>query len=401
MVLMASTRETTLCCLMSRCWMGRLRSSFFVGISFIGYQRSTLDWSGFYVNFDADSLALQVAVLRNSRLIEQLDGGGRAEIGIVPLAERPDDLLGGSHFENLYSRRPIGGLRVSGDPVADDGVAVGETADLLHVIEREAGEFVLCDLPDGAAPGVDLAHETVLVPADERVSVLEADGVPGRRRGGRPYLLAPAVVLHYFVQVHVGHEEGSGRRHVGSAKMSVNPVGMGRRQVQLFFDLAVGLVDEKKLGGVAVLGEQHAVFAYSLRRMDLRMDGSVIVPHDLLVRRHLACAPSPAEEDVAVRQPGAVAELSLVGLSVDGDVQRDRVAPRHLAIAHQIHGLLRIDVVPLAAIEERMLSKAFARKRRQWRSGSGGSRSRRRRWAGDEKTEEEAKRARGKSRAHG
>src|SRR5260221_10312613 len=52
MSFMASTRATTLCCLMSMCWMGRSRSSFFVGIAYIGYQRFALCWSGVYVNFD-------------------------------------------------------------------------------------------------------------------------------------------------------------------------------------------------------------------------------------------------------------------------------------------------------------------------------------------------------------
>ena len=35
---MASTRATTLCCLMSMCWIGLARSSFFVGMSCLGYQ---------------------------------------------------------------------------------------------------------------------------------------------------------------------------------------------------------------------------------------------------------------------------------------------------------------------------------------------------------------------------
>src|SRR5256885_3410480 len=38
MLCMASTKGTTLCCLMSRCWMGRSRSSFFVGMALLGYQ---------------------------------------------------------------------------------------------------------------------------------------------------------------------------------------------------------------------------------------------------------------------------------------------------------------------------------------------------------------------------
>src|ERR1700677_1635140 len=50
MLCMASTKGTTLCCLMSRCWMGRWRSSFFVGMAYIEYQRFGLDLCGFYVN---------------------------------------------------------------------------------------------------------------------------------------------------------------------------------------------------------------------------------------------------------------------------------------------------------------------------------------------------------------
>jgi hypothetical protein len=33
--------------------MGRSRSSFFVGIAYIGYQRSGLNWRGFHVNLTA------------------------------------------------------------------------------------------------------------------------------------------------------------------------------------------------------------------------------------------------------------------------------------------------------------------------------------------------------------
>src|ERR1700679_1450073 len=53
---MASTKGTTLCRLMSRCWMGCWRSSFFVGIACIGYQRFGLDWRGFYVNLTRDEI---------------------------------------------------------------------------------------------------------------------------------------------------------------------------------------------------------------------------------------------------------------------------------------------------------------------------------------------------------
>src|ERR1700761_985168 len=41
---MASTRGTTLCCLMSMCWIGEVRSSFFVGIAYQGYQSELWRW---------------------------------------------------------------------------------------------------------------------------------------------------------------------------------------------------------------------------------------------------------------------------------------------------------------------------------------------------------------------
>src|ERR1700729_512456 len=79
MLCMASTKGTTLCCLMSRCWMGRWRSSFFVGMAYLGYQRLRLDWRGFYVNFAQQHLTklqevqaqTEVAVDRHLSLVQR------------------------------------------------------------------------------------------------------------------------------------------------------------------------------------------------------------------------------------------------------------------------------------------------------------------------------------------
>src|SRR5262249_14094665 len=115
---------------------------------------------------------------------------------------RPNQLFLRSHFYQLHDRSPFFGGNIA-YPVVDQRVSICKPGDLLHGAKWNAREVVLVDFPDGFAFRIYLADVSVLVPADQRIGVVQADGRPGRWRGHRPELLAILVVLHDLPQVQV------------------------------------------------------------------------------------------------------------------------------------------------------------------------------------------------------
>src|ERR1700728_5107350 len=97
--------------------------------------------------------------------------------------------------------------------------------------------------------------------------------------------------------------------------------------------------------------------------MDFSVRSGTVVPNDLFLRGNYPRPKTITEKDVAVREPGTVSQFGHLGLSVNHDVRWNRVCPHYLAVTHKIDRLIGLNVVPLSAVKEWMLSETMARQR--------------------------------------
>ena len=94
-----------------------------------------------------------------------------------------------------------------------------------------------------------------------------------------------------------------------------------------------------------------------LHRMNLRPFGRRDLPNDLLAGRDFAGARLAAEYDVPVGAHRGIAQFLHHALRVVG---RNRILPRHLAVAYHVDRLFLFPVIPLAGVNERMLRQSLA-----------------------------------------
>ena len=123
-------------------------------------------------------------VLGDAGLVEDLDGGGGAEV--CPVPENPDDFLVGRDFDELRAFSIFAAR-------TDDGVAIDEAVGL--------GEIGGTQLPNCFFLRVHFAGEDVVLIGDERVAVGEADGGPGALYVVAPDLLEVLVVFDDLIHL--------------------------------------------------------------------------------------------------------------------------------------------------------------------------------------------------------
>ena len=133
------------------------------------------------------------------------------------------------------------------------------------------------------------------------------------------------------------------------------------REREFLFRFAGAGVDEHQLRRIAVLRHEHAVKADRLDGMNLCALRRVQVPDDLLVRRDFARADFAAENDVAVGKHRGVAQFLKRDVGSIGIIDRNRIGPRHLAVADDENGLVTVaTIIPLAGVKKRMLRQSLA-----------------------------------------
>src|SRR5271157_1924545 len=174
-------------------------------------------------------------LLRDARLVQDLNGGRRAEVR--PVLKHPDDFLVRRDFDEL-------GSLSFGSTGTNDGVAVRQTGGALRVdIAVSLRQVARSKFPNRLLPGVDLARENVFFVRDQSVAVLEANSGPGRWNFIAPDFLEILVVLDNLAHLQERNQVGSPRGVARPAELGVDRrfAGQaGRGQIMLNLD-RVGL----------------------------------------------------------------------------------------------------------------------------------------------------------------
>ena len=196
-----------------------------------------------------------------------------------------------------------------GTPIANHGVAVGETTRLLKNKEFIFRRVLLGKLPDDLALFVYL-QKGVRTLGDQGIAVLQPRRRPGLLRGVGPDFFEVRIIFYDFVVSQMRGEERALFCLMHPAELDVRAgFRIQHRKREFLFCFARAGVDEHQLRRIAVLGHEHAVQADRLDRMNLRALRRIDVPDDFLVRSDFARADLAAEDDVAVGKHGGVAQL--------------------------------------------------------------------------------------------
>ena len=153
-------------------------------------------------------------------LAEQLDGGGRSQVGVGPCAQLPHQVPVLVDFHGLYGsvkrvHRCLVPLVV---PVVDDMASVFQAQGFLWLCHPI---FCGVHLPYGLSHAGNLLDVTFAA-GDEQVAFGQFLHRPWQKTGPAVHFTSVAVVLVDASQRHVGHEECAARRQACVAELSVH-----------------------------------------------------------------------------------------------------------------------------------------------------------------------------------
>ena len=189
-------------------------------------------------------------------IVEQLDGGRRTEVGILPATELPHHPTLLVHLDGLHrSMDRVHRLFVPFVvPVVHEVVAVLQTHRLLglrHTVVRRI------HLPHRLSLAVDFLYQT-LTPRDEQISRL-GHLLHRPRQHARPSidLLAVSCKLVNTTHRHVRYQVSASARQAGIAKLSVYRTLLIRRQHELAHNTPRWYLHHHRLGGFTILHKHH------------------------------------------------------------------------------------------------------------------------------------------------
>ena len=102
-------------------------------------------------------------MFRRARFVEQLNGRRRAEVGIFPFAQRPDNFFLRRHFQHLHRAGPeLWIVEVVRTPIANHSVAILQTARFLKNNKFIFRRVLLGKFPDDFALLVDFPNGVII-----------------------------------------------------------------------------------------------------------------------------------------------------------------------------------------------------------------------------------------------
>ena len=290
------------------------------------------------------------------RLAEQLDGGGRSQVGVFPRPQLPHQLARLVYFNGLHG----GVCRVHRllvpfvVPVVDEVPAIFQAHRFLrlrHPVVRGV------QLPDGLSLAVDFLNLT-FSPRDEQVAGLgHFLHAPWQEAFPAVHFAALARKFVNAAHGHVCHQQGAAAGEAGIAELPVYGAFFVGGQLKLAHNPALGNFHHHRLRRPPVLHKHHMLPADGLYGVDFRSLGGGIAPQGLAGLRHLGHSVLVGHQNVAVGHEHGIADFAALQPVV--------VAPRHLPVFHHEHSpLLALPGIEEVVAGQRLVHLFLGRKRK-------------------------------------